>query len=290
MKVSGFTFVKDAVKYDYPIVEAIHSILPLCDECIVAVGKSSDGTLALIQSIDSPKIKIIETIWDETLREGGRVLAVETDKAFAAIAADSDWAIYIQGDEVIHEKYHAVMREAMLANKHNQTIDGLLFHYLHFYGSYDYVGNSSKWYKKEIRIVKNNRNIYSYRDAQGFRKNENEKLNVKLIDAYVYHYGWVKEPKAMQRKQENFNKYWHNDAWVEEHVEKREDFDYSQIQSLALFTGTHPKIMQARIQQKNWKFEFDISKKIFSFKEFCKDILFRLFEIDLNYKNYRLRK
>lgn len=290
MKVSGFTFVKDAVKYDYPIVEAIHSILPLCDECIVAVGKSADGTLALIQSIDSPKIKIIETIWDETLREGGRVLAVETDKAFAAISPDSDWAIYIQGDEVIHEKYHTVMREAMLANKDDQNIDGLLFHYLHFYGSYDYVGNSSKWYKKEIRIIKNNRKIYSYRDAQGFRKNENEKLHVKLIDAYVYHYGWVKEPKAMQRKQENFNKYWHNDAWVEEHVEKREDFDYSQIQSLALFTGTHPKIMLARIQQKNWKFEFDISKKIFSFKEFCKDILFRLFKIDLNYKNYRLRK
>src|SRR4051812_33586569 len=113
MKVSGFTIVRNAIKYDYPIVEAITSILPLCDEVIVAVGKSEDETLQLIRSIGSPKIKIIETVWNESLREGGKVLADETNKAFAGIAADADWAFYIQGDEVIHEKYLPVIREAM---------------------------------------------------------------------------------------------------------------------------------------------------------------------------------
>ena len=110
MKVSGFTFIRNAILYDYPIVEAIRSILPLCDEVVVAVGKSGDKTLELIQSIGDPKIRIIESVWDDSLREGGRVLAVETDKAFAAIVPDSDWAFYIQGDEVIHEKYHAPIR------------------------------------------------------------------------------------------------------------------------------------------------------------------------------------
>jgi len=104
MKVSGFTFVRNAVLYDYPIVEAIQSILPLCDELVVAVGNSDDETLELIQSISNPKIKIIETIWDDSLRKGGAVLAVETQKAFEAISSKSDWAVYIQGDEVIHEK------------------------------------------------------------------------------------------------------------------------------------------------------------------------------------------
>lgn len=52
MKVSGFTFVKNAILYDYPIVEAISSILPLCDEVVVAVGKSDDNTLDLIRSIE----------------------------------------------------------------------------------------------------------------------------------------------------------------------------------------------------------------------------------------------
>ena len=58
MKVSGFTFIRNAIKYDYPIVEAIQSILPLCDEVVVAVGNSEDDTLALIQNID-PKITLL---------------------------------------------------------------------------------------------------------------------------------------------------------------------------------------------------------------------------------------
>jgi hypothetical protein len=104
MKVSGFTFIKNASQNDYPIVEAISSILPLCDEFIVAHGNSNDDTLSLIKSINSDKIKIIDTVWEDDLREGGKVFALETDKAFQAIADNSDWAIYIQGDEIIHER------------------------------------------------------------------------------------------------------------------------------------------------------------------------------------------
>ena len=166
MKISGFTFVRNAVKYDYPVVEAISSILPLCDELIVAVGHSDDGTMDLIKCIPSSKIRIIETVWDDSLREGGRILAVETDKAFQAIATDADWAIYIQADEVIHEKYHSIIRSEMEKYLAEDTVDGLLFHYKHFYGSYDYVGESWRWYRREIRIVRNNKNIFSYRDAQ----------------------------------------------------------------------------------------------------------------------------
>ncbi len=104
MKVVGFTFIRNAITYDYPIVEAIQSILPLCDQVVVAVGQSTDATLELIKNIDSPKIKIIETVWDDSLREGGRVLAEETNKAYQAIDEDADWCFYIQGDEVMHEK------------------------------------------------------------------------------------------------------------------------------------------------------------------------------------------
>ena len=104
--ISAFTIVRNAVLYDYPIIESIQSILPIVDEYVVAVGKSDDDTLPLIQQIGSDKLKIIETVWDDSLREGGRVLAVETNKAFAAVSAKSDWCFYLQGDEVVHEKDH----------------------------------------------------------------------------------------------------------------------------------------------------------------------------------------
>jgi len=276
MKISGFTFVRNAIKYDYPIVEAIQSILPICDEVVVAVGNSDDATLDLIRNIPSPKIKIVETVWDDTLREGGRVLAVETDKAFQQIAPDSDWAFYIQGDEVVHEKYLATVKEAMTTYLHEPAVEGLLFNYLHFYGSYDYIGESYRWYRREIRVLRNVKGIFSFRDAQGFRRKPNEKLRVKMIDAEILHYGYVREPKAMQGKQRSFNKYWHDDQWVESHVSSAEEFDYTNIDALKVFTGTHPMVMQRRINSMNWKFQYDPSTKHFKLKDKLKRFVERV--------------
>ena len=132
MKVSGFTFIINGIKYDYPIVEAIKSILPICDEFVVAVGNSEDDTLKLIQNISDEKIKIIETVWDDSQRENGAVLALETDKAFKHISKDTNWCFYIQGDEVIHEKYLTSINEAMTKHQTQENVDGLLFKYLHF--------------------------------------------------------------------------------------------------------------------------------------------------------------
>jgi hypothetical protein len=288
MKVSGFTIVRNAIKYDYPIVEAITSILPICDEVIVAVGKSGDDTLQLIKSINSPKIKIVETVWDENLRVGGKVLADETNKAFAAISADTDWAFYIQGDEVIHEQYLPVIKEAMLNYKDDKNVEGLLFNYKHFYGSYDYIGDSRIWYRREIRVVRKDASISSYKDAQGFRK-EDRKLNVKLIDAAVYHYGWVKPPEAQQAKQETFNKLWHDDQWMKKNIPDVNEFDYSQIDSLAMFSGTHPSVMQKRINSMNWKFSFDPTKRKLPLKSKLLIFIEKTFGWRVGeYKNYKI--
>lgn len=287
MKVTGFSFIRNAIKFDYPIKEALLSIEPLCDEIIVAVGNSDDDTLELIKSIH-PKIKIIETVWDDTLREGGRVLAVETDKAFKAVSSDTDWCIYIQGDEVMHEAYHANVKAAMLKFKDDKAVDGLLFNYKHFYGSYDYVGDSYNWYRKEIRVVKNDKSIYSYRDAQGFRKGDNQKLNVKPVDAWIYHYGWVKPPQTMQAKLKSFHKMWHDDNWVEQHVPGSE-FDYGQIDSVSKFTGIHPQVMQQRVNQINWQFDRDMSRNNMKFKYRFRRFIERLTGISIGeYRNYRV--
>ena len=290
MKVCGFTFIRNAIKFDYPVKEAILSILPLCDEIIVAVGNSEDKTLELIRNIAPDKIKIIETVWDDSLRVGGKVLAVETDKAFQAIANDYDWCFYIQGDEVIHEKYIDTIRASMQNYLFDKRVEGLLFNYQHFYGSYDYVGESYRWYRKEIRIVRNNKNIYSFRDAQGFRKDNDKMLRVKPIDAFVYHYGWVKDPAAMQRKQEEFNKLWHDDDWVNANVRKADEFDYSEIDVLKSFDGTHPKVMRERIAETNWKFDYDLSCNNMRFKDKLKKFLENLGVSFGQYKNYKILK
>ena len=273
MKVTGFTFIKNAVSFQYPIEQAIRSILPICDEVVVAVGDCSDGTRELVSSIDPLKIRIIDTVWDKDLTEGGHVLAAETDKALAAISPESDWCVYIQGDEVMHEEGHAEVVSAMQRWKDVEEVDGLLFNYRHFYGSYDYIAVSSKWYRNEIRVIKNNRGIYSYRDAQGFRKGDNQKLRVKRLDAAIHHYGWVREPKAMQAKQNNFGHYYQNFAPAETEAIYTGAFDYSGIDALKKFTGTHPMVMQKRISAANWKFERDLSYNRIKLKDRFKNLI-----------------
>lgn len=290
MKVAGFTIIRNAVLYDYPIIEAIQSILPICDVVVVAVGQSEDGTLELIKSIADPKIMIVETVWDDSNREGGSVLAIETNKALSFIPADVDWAFYIQGDEVLHEKYYSVIVQKMKQFQHNPTIDGLLLDYLHFYGSYNYVGSSLKWYNHEIRIIKPHRSIYSYLDAQGFRKGKNEKLLVKKIDATMYHYGWVKEPSIMQKKIINSSAYWHTDQWIEKNIGKEDAaFDYTAIDQLSFFKGIHPQVMLKRINDKNWSFEYDISFNKITWKERIKKWLVKYLGINTSYQNYKLK-
>jgi glycosyltransferase involved in cell wall biosynthesis len=290
MFVSGFTFVRNAIKFDYPIVEAITSILSVCDEVIVAVGNSDDDTLGLIKSIDSNKIKIIETVWDDTLREGGKVLAVETNKALAAVSPDADWCFYIQGDEVVHEQYLPAIRQAMHDNLDNLKVEGLLFKYQHFYGSYQYVADAQRWYRQEIRIIRNQATITSYRDAQGFRTIDDKKLNVKWIDAYIYHYGWVKSPEIQKEKMKSSINFWATDeaaASVKKHYE--ENFDYAGIDSLTTFSGTHPAVMQARLERVNWQFDFDIREKKLSFKNRVRAFVEKLTGWRIGeYKNFRL--
>jgi hypothetical protein len=290
MKVCGFTFIRNAVKYDYPVVEAITSILPLCDKFIVIAGNSDDNTRNLIARIDPDKIRIVDSVWDESLRKGGQVLAAETNKAIDALPTGYDWAFYIQADEILHEKYHSSVKAAMEKWKDERSVDGLLFNYVHFYGSYDFTGDSSRWYRKEVRIIRPDKSIRSFRDAQGFKK-DGQLLRVKQADASIYHYGWVKPPMKQQEKQRYFHSLWHDEDWLKKNITESHEFDYSQIDSLSRFSGTHPAVMQDRINKYNWKFEYDPSKRNVSFKSSLKLLVEKLTGWRPGeYKNYKLLK
>lgn len=266
MKISGFTIIKNAVLNDYPIVEAIRSILPLVDEMIVLVGDCEDETKTIIEAIGDPKIIIHDSVWDSSIRSGGHVLAVETNKAFQLIDPKSTWAFYIQADEVVHEKHLESIKAACEQYKNEKAVQGLLFKYVHFYGNYNYLRDSRKWYSHEVRIIRNDKTISSYRDAQGFRKGKT-KLDVKKIDAEIYHYGWVKTPQQMDRKLKNVSKYWNADSAEHEQPQQPEDyFDYDSYDSISLFKGTHPAIMRNRIENHPGKIVLDPNKKNLSFK------------------------
>jgi hypothetical protein len=290
MKVCGFTFIRNAEKFDFPFIEAIKSVLPVCDKFVVAVGESEDNTRQIIQNISSEKMVIVDTIWDENLKQGGEVYAAETNKAFDAIPPEYDWCFYIQGDEVLHEKYIETINQSMLDNLGKKKVEGLLFGFRHFYGTYDYVGDCRHWYRNEIRVIRNDKTIRSYRDAQGFRKN-GQKLNVLPVNAEIYHYGWVRHPRFMQQKIDSVKQFYEGISERKaEQIALEKEFNYgAEYDALARFEGTHPAVMQARIQRLNWKMEVDLKRINMKLKyrflyKIEKWFGVRLFE----YRNYRI--
>ncbi|MGQ9604249.1 MAG: glycosyltransferase family 2 protein [bacterium] len=281
MIISGATFVRNAIKFDYPIVESIRSILPICDEFIVNVGESEDETLQLVSSIADQKIRIIKSKWDDNLRTGGKILAVQTDIALSH--CKGDWIFYIQADEVVHEKYLDRIRKVTEIALPVKEIEGLLFDFKHFFGSYFLVKDERGWYKREIRIVRNRIGVSSWKDAQGFRIG-NRKLRVVHSDACVYHYGHARNPAVMQAKQMNLDRYWHDDFWIKQR--------YSQplritLRGVVSFDDTPPEVMKERIANADW----DIYRNPEARKAFKRSItrtLFSIFDGIGEYRNYKL--
>ncbi len=251
MKVSGFTFVRNAIELYYPVVESITSILPICDELVVAAGDSTDGTTELIRRINDPKINVIETVWDPSQFVHGASNAQQTN--IALDACTGDWAFYVQADEVVHERDLPVIVERMLTHLRNPRVEGLLFDYKHFFGDYDHYQAAHGWYRREVRAVRTGIGVRSWKSAQGFRRN-GRKLHVALANAEIYHYGWVRPPRQMTRKSFALSSV---HAGVEEARKGTPDldaeFDFGRLWGRARFTGTHPRVMARRIAEKNWQ-------------------------------------
>ncbi len=297
MKVSGFTFVKDAVKYHYPIVETIRSILPVCDEIIVNIGlPDTDGTSKYIKkNIKNKKLKMIYTEWDPLLKVKGRIMAQQTN--IALYQCTGDWCIYLQADEVLHESDYKKLLKSMKDNLKNDRVEALLLNYIHFFGSYKTYVDSYHWYQKEVRILKNHLGITSWRDAQGFRL-DGKKLNVKQTECNIFHYGWVRPPEAMIAKKAYQDSLHHKNRIYNKEIEKKRlFFDFiNQIDPFIIndFKKTHPEVMKDKV--KKWKYVFDKSKSThkLSSKEIrhrVVNIMYRIFKIKIGeYRNYKLIK
>ncbi len=260
MRVSGFTFVRNAIKLYYPVVESITSILPICDEFIVAAGDSDDGTTELIRSINSDKIKIIETVWDPKYFVRGAINAQQTN--IALDACTGDWAFYLQADEVVHQKHLPIITRKMERYLNTPEVEGLLFGYKHFYGDYWHYQKVHGWYRYEIRVVRTGIGVRSWKSAQSFRRDE-KKLKVAPADAEIYHYGWVRPPDRMKQKQIALDSLHHPREWIElHHPDKTAEFDYGSLKHFALFQETHPQVMQNRIAQMDWRVKGDSKSNI----------------------------
>jgi hypothetical protein len=242
MKISGFTIVKNAVKYNYPVKESILSILPICNEFIVNVGDSDDNTLSLIESIKNPKIKIVKRNWD--MSKGEKVLTDETNFALSRCAGD--WAFYLQSDEVVHEKDLPKLKKLMQKYLHDENVDAIKFKWLHFYISCYRYRIDAGWFQKQNRIIKNNNTIEANSGAWGFKKKKQDKIDSIKNSCYIYHYGWINNPKALTAKIGDAERMGYTRS---DYKEIDEAFDLEKLNKFPVYFGTHPITMKERIKK-----------------------------------------
>jgi hypothetical protein len=286
VKVSGFTIIKNAISHDFPVEASIRSLLPVCDEVVVNVGPSTDGTMDLIKSIKDPKIRIIEGVWD-TSRQNW-MLSDETLRAMRACV--HPWGIYIQGDEVLHERGAQELVAAIQAVDAEPEVEALLVKYLHFYGDFNTIATNRRWYRREIRAIRLDPalDIRPYKGAQGFRVGpDNRKTRARLTSAEMFHYGWARPAAALRAKLVTNQTLY---PWSKEREAKRPLLPW--FPGLRPFTGQHPLVAQGYVHERAKDPERVVEPPHFELEHlrfYASDVIERLTGVRLwEYRNYRL--
>ena len=255
MKVSAFTFIKNGQILGYPFLQSIQSILSIVDEFIVNVGESEDDTLSLIKSLANPKIRIIQSNWNDSMKDRGYVYGQQ--KMVAQFNCTGDWAFYIECDEVYHEKDLESIKKAMSKYVNDKEVEALVFDFYHFYGNANSFLDSPGWYRSEARIIKNSVRSYSPDSLFWLVLDKNRKgryPKAKKIGIHCYHYGWVRSEDEMNLKSEKVQKYWGNN---------HQKIDYSKIDQAIIknFNGTHPQIIKEWLPKDKGLFQADPNYK-----------------------------
>lgn len=286
MKVSAFTFIKNGQILGYPFIQSIQSILPIVDEFIINVGQSEDGTLALIQSIKDPKIRIIQSTWNDNMHDRGYVYGQQ--KMIAQFNCTGDWAFYIEGDEVYHEDDLDKIRASMQTHVDNPEVEALVFDFYHFYGNANSYLDSPGWYRSEARIIKNSVRSYAPDGLFWLVLDSNKKgryPKAKHTGAHCYHYGWVRSEEQMNLKSEKVQQYWGGEP-------AKIDFSKMDQSIIKEFSGTHPKIVQDWLPQDKGIYQadsnYELTKKQKKHRLMLK--LEKWFNLALSKKHYKLIK
>lgn len=246
--LSAFTIVRDVSAHEYPVEASVRSALPLVEEFVINVGASRDDTRERMRALAQrhPEIRLFHREWED---EAGvyRSLSGETNRAMDRCR--HDWALYLQADEVLHEDDRPALRRALARAAGDARVEGLLFDYVHFYGSPDWELTGRRTYRREVRVVRRSAGVRSVRDAQGFRVGaEERKPRVIRAGARVFHYGYVKSLEGLREKKRLWADHF---GWDESRAETSR---FRRHPGLRRFDGTHPETVRPWIEAGSWSF------------------------------------
>ena len=286
MKISAFTFIRNGQILGYPFIQSIESVLPIVDEFVINVGPCEDDTLEQIQAIDDPKIRCIQSTWNECMQEKGFVYGQQ--KMIAQYNCSGDWAFYVEADEVMHEDDHQILLDCIQKYHDDPRVEAIAFDYLHFYANEKSVLDSPRWYRSEVRIIRNTIRSIAPDGLFWTVMEGNKKYRYPRAvqsGAKIYHYGWVRSEEQMSLKSEKVNRYWKSAP---------EKIDYNEIDPdiIREFKGTHPAVMAGWLPRSDCVFRAKpvngVPNDYLRYRK--KAWLEKKINIDLSKKHYKLIK
>jgi glycosyltransferase involved in cell wall biosynthesis len=256
---------------------------------VIALGPSDDNTEKMLRAIGDPKIRVIPTVWNERIQSDYSIkgFVYGQQKSIALFNCTGDWAFYLEADELIHENDLVKIRSAMERHVNDARVEALAFDYIHFYGNASTYAWSPRWYRSEVRILRNTIPAWGPEGLYFVVLDTHKRgryPRAAHTQSTIYHYGWVKTEAEINARKQGVARHWSKTP--------QPRTVYAEIDPLTLhpFKGTHPKVIQDWLSPSHSLFEANPNHRLTSRERKHRAMLKieKWFGVKFNKKHYRL--
>jgi len=273
--ISAHLITHQCLTLDYCLEATVRSMMDLCDNIYINDGKSTDGTLDLLYTLQKEYGKDRVVIFEREWEHNRRVWADQKNFLLDKIPFDA-YVIFIDADEVIHENDILAIRELT-----NKGIPAVSFKVIHFYGRPTHYIDGPAWYKRHTRLCKRSTGIRLHHIEKGCADDliwpngmTAHMAGCFLSNIVLYHYGNCRDPRALGRKSKKADDlYQYSSEYKGGKLAEPRSFSYAFDKVGAkVFTGSHPKYVSKWIEDhKNQATEYICDdkeiNKLWCFKE-----------------------
>jgi hypothetical protein len=245
--ISANMMTHQCVILDFCLEASIRCALDICDDVYISDGKSTDGTLDLLYTLQKEygqdRVKIFERDWSHT-----RAMWTEERNWILDKIHDGAYIFAIDADEVFHEDSAVEIRKFTDAG-----LNAVSFPVIHFYGRPTHYIEGPAWYKRHMRLFSKSTGIrWLHRPAgcaddilwpDGFPAHLGRNFVSNLT---LYHYGNCRSPKALGMKAKKADDlYQDSKEYKDGSLAIARSFTYAfETSGAKEFKGTHPKYIK----------------------------------------------
>lgn len=252
--LSGFVCVRNAVKFDYCVEEAVKSLIPVCDEVVISYGgvygEEDDGTLEIVKGLVKMDSRV-RAVWYDWPNPERNIHWWTTWLNHARERLLYDTMLGLDSDEVLDPAGYNQIR-AMTS-----TGCSALFHRLNFWKDPQHLAPENRVCGTQVARL-GPTSAWMCSDEPFPAVNPNIRTKAEPFPSLrIFHYGFLRKPDAFVKKADAIQNmfFGSTDARLAEQVAKGQRWDerdYFDGESLRKFDGQHPEVARAWLTERGY--------------------------------------